>query len=174
MVNRSNRRGALDLLRKVRSREVQPADVSPEERRVCVAYLQLEGYTQEEMAEIFQVHRQTIARDERVIRERTARLVDQIDVRAMVGGLIAWGEHIAAKAMREKDYALAWKVQRELISDLQSLGYLPKSVERHDVRITSFVELAQLAFDQAQDPPEAAAEALVEPPQLPPGEAENG
>ena len=110
MLSRSNRRGALELLRKVRSREVQPADVSPEERRVCVAYLRLEGYTQEEMAEIFQVHRQTIARDERVIRERTARLVDQIDVRAMVGGLISWGEHIAAKAMREKDYALAWKV----------------------------------------------------------------
>jgi predicted DNA-binding protein (UPF0251 family) len=174
MVSRSNRRGALDLLRKVRSREVQPVDVSPEERRVCVAYLRLEGYTQEEMAEIFQVHRQTIARDERVIRERTARLVDQIDVRAMVGGLISWGEHIAAKAMREKDYALAWKVHRELISDLQGLGYLPKSVDRHDLRITSFVELAQLAFDQAQGPPEVTAETAVGPPQLPPGEAGNG
>ena len=98
---------------------------------------------------------------------------DQIDVRAMVGGLIAWGEHIAAKAMREKDYALAWKVQRELISDLQSLGYLPKSVERHDLRITSFVELAQLALDQAQGPPEMTVETVDEALQLPPGEAKN-
>ena len=112
------RRGAIELLRKVRSGEIAAAEVSTAERRVAVAYLRLEGYTQEETAEIFGVSRHTIGRDEKAIRYETARLVDELDVRAVAGGLIAWARHITARALREKNYALAWKVQREVIADL--------------------------------------------------------
>ena len=145
---RPGRRSALDLLRRVRAREVRPVEVTTHERRICVAYLRLEGYTQEEIAEIFEVHRQTIARDEQAIRKEMAHLVDDLDARAMAGGLLGWARHITAKALKEKDYALAWRVQRELVSDLQSLGYLPRAVEQHDVRVGTFVDLARLATQQ--------------------------
>jgi len=147
-VARRVRRGAIEILRKVRSGEIIPAEVSTGERRLCVAYLRLEGYTQEETAEIFRVSRHTIGRDEKAIREQTARLVDEIDVRAVAGGLIAWARHITARALKEKDYALAWKVQREVIADLQGLGYLPKVAQQHDVRIQTFVDLARAAGEE--------------------------
>ncbi len=146
---RSNQRTVLELLRSIRSGEVYSEEVSREERRACVAYLKLEGYTQPEIAEIFQVHRRTIVRDERAIRQEAARLVDELDVKAVAGSLIGWSKHITAKAMKEKDHALAWKVQRELVSDLQGLGYLPKAAEQYDVRVDTFVNLARLAVDQA-------------------------
>lgn len=57
-----------------------------------------------------------------------------------------WAGHLAAKALREKDYGLAWKIQRDLISDLQSLGYLPRSPEQYHVQIGTFVDLVQLAM----------------------------
>jgi DNA-binding XRE family transcriptional regulator len=148
MPRRTGRRSALDLLRKIRSREILPNEVSTQERRICAAYLRLEGYTQEETAEIFEVSRQTISRDEAALRRETARLVEEIDVKAMTGGLIAWARHITAKALKEKDHALAWRVQRELVSDLQGLGYLPKAVEQHDIRIGTFVDLARLAAQE--------------------------
>ena len=71
--------------------------------------------------------------------------MDEIDVKSVAGNLIVWARNLAAKALREKDYALAWKIQRELISELQSLGYLPRSPEQYNVQIGTFVDLVQLA-----------------------------
>ena len=67
-------RAVRDLLRQVRSQEIDPSKIDPHERRACVAYLRLEGYTQEEIGQIFGVHRQTIARDEKALREEAAKL----------------------------------------------------------------------------------------------------
>jgi hypothetical protein len=161
---RSNWRGAVQLLNRVREGTLAPDELSRHQRRVCVAYLRLEGYTQEEIAEIFGVHRHTIGRDEKANRAEVARLVDELDVRSVAGGLIAWGKHLTAKAIKEKDYALAWRVQRELVADLQSLGYLPKAAEQHDIRIGTFADLAKLALEpfalEENGPP--AVEALNE------------
>ena len=153
---------ALQLLSRLRSGELTSQEIGAHERRVCVAYLRLEGYTQEEIAQIFGVHRQTILRDERAIREQTGRLVDELDVRWIAGELIALAEHLKAKALKEKDYALAWKIQRELVSDLQSLGYLPKAVEQHQVQIGTFVELAKLAAQEGSALESAPQKALAE------------
>jgi hypothetical protein len=47
---RSNRRGAVQLLKRLREGTLDVSEISTHERRVCVAYLRLEGYTQEEAA----------------------------------------------------------------------------------------------------------------------------
>ena len=135
----------VDTLKKIREGFLDPKEISTSDRRVCVAYLRLEGCTQEEIAEIFKVHRQTIIRDERANRREAAKLVDEIDVKSVAGSLIAWARHLAAKALRVKNYALAWKIQRDLVSDLQSLGYLPRSPEQYHVQIGTFLDLVQLA-----------------------------
>lgn len=135
----------VDILKRIREGFLDPKEISVSDRRVCVAYLRLEGYRQEEIAQIFKVHRQTIIRDEKANRLEAAKLVDEIDVKSTAGNLIIWARNLAAKALREKDYALAWKIQRELISDLQSLGYLPRSPEQYHVQIGTFVDLVQLA-----------------------------
>ena len=142
------RAGAIQLLGKLRSGETAPSAITRPERRACVAYLRLEGYTQEEMAEVFQVSRQTIARDERANRKRAARRVEDVDAQAVAGGLIGWAEQLTAKALKEKDYALVWRIRRELVADLQSLGYLPKAPQQHTLQIGTFVDLARLAVDQ--------------------------
>ncbi len=138
----------VDILKRIRERSLDPKEISIPDRRVCVAYLRLEGYTQEEIAEIFRVHRQTIVRDEKAYRTELAALVDEIEVRSYAGELIALARHIRAKALRGKDYALAWNIERGLLSDLQSLGYLPRSPEKHHVQVGTFLDLVQLASTQ--------------------------
>ena len=139
---------ALDTLKRIREGLVDPKEVSILDRRTCVAYLRSEGYTQEEIAEIFNVHRVTIARDEKTISKELAKLVDEIEVKAIAGDLIAYARHLTAKAIRQKDYSLAWKIKRELIYDLQSLGYLPKAPEQHQLQISTFVDLIEMANKQ--------------------------
>ncbi len=135
----------IEIIKRVREGLLDPKEISVSDRRVCIAYLRMEGCRQEEIAEIFNVHRQTIIRDEKANRRELAKLVDEIDVRSYTGELIASARNLATKALRKKDYALAWKIQRELISDLQSLGYLPRSPEQYNVQIGTFVDLVQLA-----------------------------
>lgn len=135
----------VDILKRIREGLLDPKEISISDRRVCVAYLRLEGYRQEEIAQIFKVHRLTIIRDEKANRKDAAKLVDEIDVKSVAGNLIVWARNLTAKALREKDYGLAWKIQRDLISDLQSLGYLPRSPEQYNVQIGTFVDLVQLA-----------------------------
>ena len=59
----------VDILKKIREGFLDPKEISVSDRRICVAYLRLEGYTQEEIAQIFKVHRQTIIRDEKANRK---------------------------------------------------------------------------------------------------------
>ena len=162
-MNSPARRGALELLKKMRAGELRQDEVSAHERRVCVAYLRLEGYTQEEMAEVFGVNPRTIARDEHMNRKAAGRLVDDLDVRSVAGGLINLARHMQARAIKEKDYGLAWRIERELVADLQSLGYLPRAPEQHQVQLATFADLARLAAQTG----EIEADATL---QLPAGE----
>ena len=139
---------AVDILKKIRGGSLDPKEISITNRQTCVAYLRFEGYTQDEIAEIFGVHRRTIMRDEKIHRKEVAKLVDEIDVKSTGGGLIALSRQLVAKALRKKDYGLAWKIQRELINDLQNLGYLPRSPERHQVQVGTFVDLVEMAAKQ--------------------------
>ncbi len=136
----------VDILNRIREGSLDPKEISVSDRRVCVAYLRLEGYTQEDIAEIFKISRQTIIRDEKANRQEAAKLVDEIDVKSIAGDLIISASHLAAKALREKDYGLAWRIKTELIGKLQSLGYLPRSPEQYNVQIGTFVDLVQLAM----------------------------
>ena len=122
----ANRRTAIQVLNQLRAGAIEPGEISLHERRVCVAYLRLEGYTQEEAAEIFGVHRHTISRDEKANRLAQARLVDEVDLKSVAGGLIGWAKHLTAKAIKAQDHGLAWRIQRELLADLDKLGYLPR------------------------------------------------
>ena len=148
------RRSTIDILKRLREGQLQATDINTYERRVCVAYLRLEGYTQDEIAEIFEVCQRTVARDENANRKNLAKLVNNLDVKAIAGGLITWAKHLTAKAIKEKDYGLAWRVQRELVADLQGLGYLPKAAEKHAVQVGTFVDLAMLAIEQCPDTPQ--------------------
>ncbi len=166
-VQRSGRRGALAILRRVRSGEMQPEEVCMHERRICVAYLRLEGYTAEEIAEIFDVHRQTISRDQKALRQEAGRLVDEMDARSVSGGLIAWARHLTARALKAKDMGLAWKIQKELVGELRALGYLPQAVARHDVHVGAVTTTDMILWAQNRKPRKPLAElhrAAPEPP----------
>ena len=136
-------RSTLELLARLKSGEILPLELTISERRSCVEYLKLEGYGQTEIAQIFGVSRHTISRDEKVISEQHARAVREVDRDRVAGGHLAWARHLMSKAVRNQDFALAWRIQRELMSDLQALGILPKAPEQHEVRELTLKDLVE-------------------------------
>lgn len=119
-------RGVIELLANLQAGAVEPGEVTTEERRMCISYLRLEGYNQFEMAKIFSVHRATISRDERVLTERAAKMIQGLNTDAVAGGLISWAKHLTAKAMKDRNHALVWRIQKELVDKLESLGLVGK------------------------------------------------
>lgn len=138
-------------LQMIRQGSINPKEIDKPCRQACVSYLRMEGYSQVEIAEIFQVSRHTIIRDEKDIRKGFASLVDEIDVRAIAGEHIATATQLASKAIRKENYALAWKIKRDLIHDLQNLGYLPKAAEKVDIQLNTFLDLIKLAEKQTKE-----------------------
>ena len=110
--------------------------------RNATSYLRLEGYTYEEIAEIFKEHRQTIARDEKADGKMPDKLASEIDVQPIGGGAVASGKHPSAKAMKEKDYALVWTIRRKLMAD--------SAVDEHQSTAENETARSRSVWDQAE------------------------
>lgn len=84
----SGNRGAIALLRAIRSGEVSGRTIGPEERRRIVAHLASEGVSIAELAEILGVAERTIARDRAQLRKEAALLVGPEQVSETMGWIV--------------------------------------------------------------------------------------
>ena len=120
-------RFATQILKKIQQQEIDASTLTTEQRRLCVHYmLHEESWTKVEMAEILMVSRQTIHDDIRVIDkdENIARvLINECEV---VNLMIRTAGLAITRLMRKGDEANAWKVRKELVEKLQTLGYVRK------------------------------------------------
>lgn len=136
----SPERGVIDLIRRVRAGELAPSLLSPEDRRACVGYLTLEGYSVADIAAVLRTSDRTVARDRVKVREENAVEASPELLPRMVGRLIAEADATIGRLRRigrEKETPPAakvdaergaWAATRELVQSLQRLGYLPTAV----------------------------------------------
>ena len=81
-------RGAIALLRAIRSGEISGRTIAAEERRRIVAHLAGEGVSVAEIAEILSVAERTIARDRAQLRKEAALLVGPEQVSETMGWIV--------------------------------------------------------------------------------------
>ena len=130
-------RAALKTIQDINSGLIDPNLLDKETRRECVAVLVGEGYTNPQIAQIMKRSEKTISRDMVDIRKKNALSPSVEFARETIGDLITKARIHASYLMRiarEKDSPassragseyLAWKVIKELVEKLQTLGYLP-------------------------------------------------
>jgi transposase len=130
-------KSALDILQEINSGLRDPRSLDKYTRQLCVEFLSAEGYTQSQIAQILKCSEKTIFRDLKEIRQRNELAPSIEAARQFVGDVFK-------KAMNHHDYLTrlaraketpsaiktvselgAWKVLKELIEKMQSLGYLP-------------------------------------------------
>jgi len=131
------------LLQKIKSGEINPQNLSSEERLICVNVLAFsEGLKHTNIAQFLCCSERTITRDIKEINGRNS-LKPNIELsEELVGKTVFKAEiHIShlMRAARSQEGSLgervqaeflAWKIWIELISKLQTLGYLPQATQR--------------------------------------------
>lgn len=128
----------LTLIKQIKDNKVDPGILSAEDRCRCVEVLCAEGYSVADAAQILKVAERTIYRDRLELRRQHALRVDPEFAPQMAGELMRQAEgsvgrlrRIAkepnASAMeRAMAESFAFKVYLDMLTKLQSMGYLPR------------------------------------------------
>jgi IS30 family transposase len=127
----------MQLLQEINSGTTDPKLLDKQSRQQCVEMLVTEGYTRFQIAQLLKRSEKTISRDLREVRQRNEltpnvefakQLVGEVYNKAMVH------HNYLMRLTRARDTSTsekiqselaAWRIIRELIERLQSLGYLP-------------------------------------------------
>ncbi len=127
----------LTLLQEIQSGTVDPRDINKEIRQQVVETLTCEGSNVPQVAQILKVSDKTIRRDLFDIKDRNAFSPSVEEAKKLIGDMRMKAEAHRSYLMRlariqnssvsERSLAeyYSWKVTKELIEKLQSLGYLP-------------------------------------------------
>lgn len=127
----------LSTIQAIKDGRLNPKVLSEIERRECVEVLSGEGLTQPQIAEILKISDRTVRRDLEAIDYRNELNPDVSLAKRIIGNMFqkAMAHHrylmrLARNAnggISEKSQAefLAWRVLKEMVEKMQSLGYLP-------------------------------------------------
>lgn len=117
-------KNAFEVLTLIRDGTLDPSSLECADRQPVVAYLRLEGHNVDEIAQLFGVSTGVINKDLRELAKDRVKLVKKINILEVAGHLIEIARHLSRKSRREGDYSGAWKIERELMESLQSLGFV--------------------------------------------------
>lgn len=144
-VENHEERSAIDILRLIKSQEVDAKTLKPDDRRTCVVHLLGEGLSTSEIAHLLRCHDRTIERDRRDIRESNSLRVDPGFADRVAGELMTEGDMTISRIRRAARDAGAgpgdriaaekscFDIRCQLIDRLQSLGYLPNAARRTEL-----------------------------------------
>jgi transposase len=130
-------RPIFSLIQQLKDASLDPRTLPKELRQQCVEVLWAEGYNESAMAQILQRSEKTIKRDLQEIREKNALSPNLELARQIIGETVQRArmhQGYLVRLARSKDATvtekgqaeyLAWRVQKELVEKMQSLGYLP-------------------------------------------------
>jgi DNA-binding CsgD family transcriptional regulator len=132
-----NERSGLQILQEIISGLTDPKLLDKQGRQQCVELLIAEGYTYLQIGQLLKVSERTINNDVREIRARNELMPNLEFAKQFVGDLFqkAMNHHgFLVRLARAKDTlptetiqaeSAAWKILKELVEKLQTLGYLP-------------------------------------------------
>ena len=133
----------ISIVRDIQSKKIAPENLSIEDRQGCVAYLIIEGYSVVEIAEILKKDPRTIRRDKEHLRKANSLKYEPELAEQMLGQLVQTAEQCIYKLRkysRDRDCSITdkiamelgvWKIFKELVEKLQSVGYLPFTLQEH-------------------------------------------
>lgn len=139
---------ALQIIKDIMDKKFDPKELLPKERRKIVAILR-QDYTEAEIAMNLCVCDATIARDVRKIKMEGSKLVKDITLDTVVGEFIRHAGVLYSKAVRSKDFNLAWSIIQGVITKLQSLGLVKNMPAR--LSITGKVDHTHREIEEAPE-----------------------
>ncbi|MGV7225246.1 MAG: hypothetical protein ACQ9MH_27495 [Nitrospinales bacterium] len=133
----------ISLVRDIQAKKIAPESLSIEDRQGCVEYLMIEGYSAVEIAEILKKDPRTIRRDKQHLRKANSLKYELELAEQLLGQLVQTAEQCIYKLRkysRDRDCSITdkiavelgvWKIFKELVEKLQSVGYLPFTLQEN-------------------------------------------
>ena len=127
----------LSIIQQIKDGRLNPKTIPKETRQQCIGVLLAEGYTESAIAQILSRSEKTISRDLAELRVRNALTPDINLAKQIVGDMFqkAMAHHKylmrlaratdASYGEKAQSEYLAWRVLREAVEKMQTLGYLP-------------------------------------------------
>lgn len=127
----------LSLIQRIKDGTLNPKTLSREIRQRCVELLSTEGYTEAQIAQIIVRSEKTVSRDLADIRARNAITPDIDLAKQIIGDMFqkAMVHHKylmriarsleSSNTEKSQSEFLAWRVLKEVVEKMQTLGYLP-------------------------------------------------
>ncbi|MBP7055709.1 MAG: hypothetical protein KBB52_02510 [Candidatus Omnitrophica bacterium] len=127
----------LSIIQEIKDGTVNPKTLAKEDRQRCVEFLIGEGYTEAQTAQILARSEKTVSRDLVDLRARNALTPNVELAKQIVGDMFqkAMAHHKylmrlarspdASHSEKAQSEFLAWKVLKEVVEKMQTLGYLP-------------------------------------------------
>jgi transposase len=125
------------LIQQLKDETLDPKTLPRELRQQCVEVLWAEGYGESSMAQILKRSEKTIKRDLQEIREKNSLSANLELAKQIIGEMLqrarmhqgylvrlARSKEATVSEKAQSEY-LAWRVQKELVEKMQSVGYLP-------------------------------------------------
>lgn len=121
---------AKDILRLVEDIKLGNIDVenldSFTRRSLTYALLEEMVFTHAQIAELVGFSRTHVSKLNAQRKESYIPILNSIDLKAVIANHVQASEHVKTKLAQGGDWLGVWRVHRELLQDLQSLGYLKK------------------------------------------------
>ncbi len=127
----------LSLIQQIKDGTLNPKTLPREKRQWCVEFLSSEGYTEAQIAQVIMRAEKTVYRDLIEIQDRNAMTPDINSAKRIVGNMFqkAMTHHKylmrlarnpdASNGEKTQSEFLAWRVLKEVVEKMQTLGYLP-------------------------------------------------
>jgi len=138
----------LAILQDIRKGLTDPKSLCPDDRRLLVFFLMIEGQSTAEIAHLLKVSDRTIERDKKALREEIAVTKDPKLLEQIAGGLMSEADiclQRIRKFQRDSNASPDAKMEGEqrcfqikcnLIEKLQSLGFLPTAAQKIEADLT--------------------------------------
>jgi len=142
-----------ELITQIKDGTFDPLKLNLETRVQIVCILRQEGLKTHEISSLLRVDIRTVDRDIAKIKNKDIALVRNLTIEKVGGSLVRAAEQLRYSAVRKGDFALAWRIECELVDKLQSLGFIyQKPFEvRAEVKTEETIFLKQLPDKDLND-----------------------
>jgi DNA-binding CsgD family transcriptional regulator len=113
---------AIDLLTKIKNKELSGKDLQKDERSIVVKALRMNGQTQDSIAAVLGVSRRTIVNDCRELRHMAALEIQNTDTAVIAGEVYEVGRAAMRKALAKGHIKSVSTIMKDMVELLQSMG----------------------------------------------------
>ena len=117
---------AIIILDNIKNNLLSAEDLTIDMRRVCVDYLDNEGIKVEEMSKLLCVTTTTLYGDLNALQDTYASMMTLVNFKRVFGTYTRRYTSLRNKALRDKDYRLAWQMDNDYLDKLMEVGFIKK------------------------------------------------